>query len=121
MELAASPERKSNSAFAAPAAESETIRLMSPTRIELSEEVAFRELSGQGVLLDLATGMYFGLNEVGTRLWTLLAEDDSLEKATAALQCEFDVVPEVLQADVNQLLREMQGKGLVQIVENDGR
>lgn len=90
---------------------------MASTHIELSEEVAFRELSGQGVLLDLASGMYFGLNEVGARLWALLAEDGSLDHAAQRLEREFDVAPDVLRADLSQLLGEMQAKGLVRVVQ----
>lgn len=89
---------------------------MSSTRIELNEEVAFRELGGQGVLLNLASGTYFGLNEVGTRLWALLATDGSLEHAAAVLESEYAVAPEVLRSDLDALLAEMQSKGLLQIV-----
>lgn len=95
------------------------IETMSGTRVQLSEEVAFRELSGEGVLLDLASGMYFGLNEVGARLWALLAQDDSLDHATAVLEREFAVAPEVLAADINQLLAETQSKGLVQVISKN--
>jgi hypothetical protein len=88
---------------------------ISSTRIELSEEVAFRELSGESVLLDLASGTYFGLNEVGTRLWSLLSQDSSLENAIEALQREFEVSPEQLRSDQQKLLGELQAKGLVEI------
>ena len=92
--------------------------IMSVVRIELSEDVAFRDMSGQAVLLDLASGIYFGLNEVGTRLWELLAQDSSLDSAADTLEREFEVSPEVLRADVNRLLEEMQTKGLLRIVRS---
>ena len=88
---------------------------MSPTRVELSADVAFRELNGEGVLLDLGSGTYFGLNEVGTKLWSLLTTNDSLENATEALVPEYDVAADVLRADVNHLLQEMQANGLLQL------
>jgi len=84
--------------------------------VELSQDVAFREMEGESVLLDLASGTYFRLNEVGTRLWTLLGQDGSLEKAAAALQEEYEVSPEKLQADLVGLLGQMQEKGLVRVV-----
>ncbi len=83
--------------------------------VELSEDVAFREMNGESVLLDLASGTYFGLNEVGTRLWTLLGQDSSLERAAATLRNEYDVAPEKLEADVLRMLTELQGKGLLRI------
>ena len=40
--------------------------------ITISPDVAFRDLDGEAVLLNLATGTYFGLNEMGTRMWHLI-------------------------------------------------
>ncbi|PYO19380.1 MAG: hypothetical protein DMD85_18645 [Candidatus Rokuibacteriota bacterium] len=39
--------------------------------IRIRKDVVFRELEGEMVLLNLATGVYFGLDPVGTRIWTL--------------------------------------------------
>ena len=89
------------------------------SRIELSADVAFREMSGESVLLDLASGTYFGLNEVGTRLWTLLSKDESLATATAALLQEFEVPRETLLADVHKIVMEMQSKGLLRIIRDN--
>ena len=91
---------------------------MSAVRVELSDDVAFRELSGQGVLLDLASGTYFGLNEVGTRLWELLSQNDSLDSAANVLEQEFEVSADVLRNDIEQLLQQMQSKGLLQIIRS---
>ena len=90
---------------------------LSDTRVEMSEDVAFRELNGEAVLLDLTSGTYFGLNEVGTRLWTLLARDGSLNRAIEALLGEFEVSAEALRADVDRLMAELNGKGLVRIID----
>ena len=92
--------------------------IMSAVRVELSEDVAFRELSGQAVLLNLASGIYFGLNDVGTRLWELLSQNDSLESAEKALQQEFEVPADVLRSDIEQLLQQMQSKGLLQVIRS---
>ena len=39
-----------------------------------SPDVVFRDLEGEAVILDLASGTYFGLNEVGTRVWRMVDE-----------------------------------------------
>ncbi len=41
---------------------------------KLSPDVVFRDLDGEAVILDLVSGTYFGLNEVGTRVWRLVDE-----------------------------------------------
>ena len=82
-------------------------------RFVASPTVLFRELEGESVLLNLESGVYYGLDPVGTRIWTLLAGDESLSGVCDILQREFDVAPDVLQSDVQTLVTELCGKGLV--------
>ena len=46
----------------------------SPAAYAASPAVVFRQMDDGAVLLDLESGVYFGLDEVGTRVWTLLLE-----------------------------------------------
>ena len=48
--------------------------------ITISPDVVFRDLDGEAVLLNLALGIYFGLNEVGTRMWNLLHQYSVLQQ-----------------------------------------
>ena len=80
-----------------------------------SEEVLFQELNGEGVLLDLASESYFGLNQVGTRIWALIGEDPSLRRAFDRLRAEFDVEPQRLESDIIALIQEMADAGLVHV------
>ena len=43
-------------------------------KFAVSDEVVAREVGGEMVLLDLASGQYFGLDTVGGRIWELLSE-----------------------------------------------
>ena len=51
-------------------------------------DVVCREIEGEAVLLHLGTGIYFGLNAVGTRIWQLLdaAQDAPAIVDTLALR-----------------------------------
>ncbi|MBI2818954.1 MAG: PqqD family protein [Acidobacteria bacterium] len=82
--------------------------------VRISEDVVFRELDGEAVLLNLASGIYFGLNEVGTRIWTLLGQDGALQRVFDAMKQQYDVVPERLEKDLLELVEQMYSKGLVQ-------
>ena len=42
------------------------------SRVTIGPDVVFRELDGEAVILNLETGLYFGLNEMGTRIWQRL-------------------------------------------------
>src|SRR5688572_30393353 len=48
--------------------------------VTITPEVVFKELRGEAVLLDLASGIYFGLDETSTRLWQLLMSHGSLRR-----------------------------------------
>jgi hypothetical protein len=76
-------------------------------------DVHAQSLFGEAVLLDVASGVYFGLNEVGTRIWTLLGEGLTVDAAIAALGEEFEAEPEAIAVDVATFVRALEQRGLV--------
>ncbi len=83
------------------------------TSVRPSADVLFRELEGEAVLLDLGSGRYFGLNAVGTRVWTLLAAGATIGAAAAAIVAEFDVDPDQIARDIDDLVTELAARGLI--------
>jgi len=81
--------------------------------IILSPEVISQEVSGETVLLDLESENYFGLDEVGTRIWQLIKETNDLAAIYQTLLTEYDVSEERLQQDLDTLLGEISQLGLV--------
>lgn len=79
------------------------------------EHVVMRELEGEAVLLNLRTETYFGLDEVGTRIWTELAAAGSVDGACEALEGEFEVDPGVLRRDIETLVSELIEQGLLEL------
>jgi len=90
-------------------------------KIQVSGDVVTRDLAGEAVLLDLASGTYFGLDEIGTRIWQLLGEHGSPERVVAALLAEYEVEEATLRADLDRLIGELHQKGLVRIDEAQDR
>ena len=91
-------------------------------RLAPSEQVVMRELSGESVLLDLKSGLYFGLNAVGTRAWNLMARGESLRAVTAALSTEFDAPAGVIEQELLRFSAELCEHGLCGIERGeDGR
>ena len=87
------------------------------SKISVSEEVMFRELSGEAVLLDQESGKYYGLDEVGTRMWSLLAEHGQVDPAYRVLLDEYDVTGEQLRKDLLNLVDELASYGLLTVDE----
>ena len=65
------------------------------------------------VLLDLASGTYFGLDPVGTRLWELATEGKTLGDIQARMLDEFEVEAAVLRRDLQALLERLVASGLI--------
>lgn len=84
-------------------------------RLRVAENVVYRDLADESVLLNLDTGTYFGLDAVGTRLWHLLAEYGSTESAIQTLLAEYDVEELRLQRDVDTLIDQLMAKKLLMI------
>ena len=80
-----------------------------------NDDVLFQEVGGEAVLLNLGSESYFGLNEVGTRIWALLAENNSLQHTFDTLCTEYEVTPEQLKSDLLALVDDMAKAGLVQL------
>jgi len=81
--------------------------------IRIADEVIFRVLGDEAVILNLATSRYFGLNSVGTRLWQLIAEHESEEKVIEAFLAEYEVEETQLRQDMDDLIQQLMQKGLV--------
>src|SRR5262249_835428 len=83
-------------------------------RLVVPEAVVSRELDGEMVLLNLDSGVYFGLGEVGTAMWRAVHGTGALGDALDSILAQYDVERDVLRDDLLRLVDEMCGKGLLQ-------
>ena len=83
--------------------------------ISVPENVMFRELEGEAVILNLDSECYFGLDDVGTRMWIALTKTGSIQGACERLQDEFDVESDLLRKDLMELLEKLIEKGLLEV------
>lgn len=90
------------------------MKLNKEQTFQIPEEVLFQEVSGETVLLDLASESYFGLDSVGTRIWAMLKEDKSVGQVLDALLEEYEVDRGTLEADLEELLDNLLTAGLIQ-------
>ncbi len=91
-----------------------TLAPIPPTaRFRPKPDVLVRELEGEAVLLDLATGHYFGLNATGARIWSLLAEGGDFATIRERLATEHALSPEAIDADLADLCAALERAGLV--------
>lgn len=85
--------------------------------VTVPERVLFRDLAGEAVLLDLDSGLYFGLNETGTRMWSLLVHHHQIEPALCSLLEEYEAPREQLQAEFLEFVETLSSRKLLEIHE----
>jgi hypothetical protein len=86
------------------------------SNVRVGKDTSFEQVGGEVVLLNLESGKYYGLDEVGARMWTLLAQHGALEPVYQALLEEYDVAPERLQHDLLALVDDLVKHGLLETV-----
>lgn len=85
------------------------------SRVRVNDDVLFQELQGETVLLNLNSGVYFGLDPVGTRMWRLIVEKEQLAEVARSIVAEFDVSEEQCAADLLALVTKLESRGLVTV------
>ncbi|MCP4203714.1 MAG: PqqD family protein [bacterium] len=86
--------------------------------VSIPEQVLFRDLDGESVLLHLGSGQYFGLDEVGTLIWNSLSEGCSLDEIERRILTEYDVSAQEAKADVRRLVDELTQSGLLEVKDS---
>jgi hypothetical protein len=77
--------------------------------------------TGAAAILNSESGQFYSLNEVGGRVWELLREGTTFGAIVDKLCGEYDATPETIGADMERLLAQFAGAGLVLIDGgNDG-
>ena len=84
-------------------------------RVQVPEGVLISKLQDESVILNLDSERYFGLDDVGTRILTVLTDSGSIEAAYELLLAEYDVDRTVLRQDLLALIESLLQQGLIQV------
>jgi hypothetical protein len=76
-------------------------------------------LGDEVVILGLRNSEYYGLSDVGVRIWELLQTPQTLSAVVDAVVAEYDVERDRAVADLITLLQDLQARGLVAITPPD--
>jgi hypothetical protein len=83
--------------------------------IKVTDDQICCDLNGEAVILSLKTGTYYGLDQVGARVWALIQEPKTIIDLLHILLSEFDVDSARCEQDLRLLLRNLNEAGLVEI------
>lgn len=80
--------------------------------LTVAPEVMFRQLQDEAVLLDLKSGTYFGLNDVGARTWQLILEHGRLSDVRDILLHEYAIDRDAVERDLLALAAQLVARQL---------
>jgi len=87
-------------------------------RVKIPDDVLISKLQEESVILNLDSERYYGLDDVGTRILSVLTSSESIGAAYETLVNEYDVDAQVLRQDLLELVEELAKQGLVEISIN---
>ncbi|QSJ19250.1 lasso peptide biosynthesis PqqD family chaperone [Nostoc sp. UHCC 0702] len=85
------------------------------SRVVVAKEQISSDLDGEAVILNLKSGVYYGLNAVGASIWNLIQQPKTISEIQDALLAQYEVEPEQCDRDLFAMLQEMEAEGLIEV------
>lgn len=83
--------------------------------VALAADQVACDLLGELLILQTASGMYYGLDEVGKRVWSLMSQPTAVGEIRDALLAEYRVDRETCTRDLLTLLEQAARKRLIEV------
>ena len=83
------------------------------TVLSRREGLMAADMDGSAVMMDIMTGKYYNLGQVGGRIWELLEEPMTLSALVKKLTAEYDVSADRCRADIIPFLAKLVNSGLL--------
>lgn len=83
--------------------------------IRATQDQVSSDLAGEAVILHLNSGVYYGVNEVGARIWNSIQQQKTVNDLQGMLLEEYEVEPEQLRSDTLPLLQKLAAEGLIEV------
>ncbi len=91
------------------------VTLAIESRIVVSKDQVSCDLAGEAAILNLKNSVYYGLDPVGARVWSLIQEPKTFAEIRDTLLGIYDVDSLKLESDLRALLTELAEQGLIDI------
>ncbi|MCX7596684.1 MAG: lasso peptide biosynthesis PqqD family chaperone [Fischerella sp.] len=91
-------------------------KILQDSIVVASAEQISSDLGGEAVILNIKSGTYHGLNEVGARIWDLIKKPRTVKDIKAALLEEYEVEAKQCEHDLIALLEDLFAAGLINVI-----
>lgn len=89
--------------------------LTSLSQISARPDQLSSDLDGETILLHMTSGLYYGLNDVGAKIWSLIQTPQTLASLRETLLFEYEVTSDVCDRELNALLTDLSAAELIEI------
>ena len=89
--------------------------ISSESVVVVSKDQVSADLAGEAAILSLKDGIYYGLDPVGARIWSLMQQPCAVADIQNTIAGEYDVEQAQCARDVNDLLQKLLEQGLIEV------
>jgi Coenzyme PQQ synthesis protein D (PqqD) len=91
------------------------MQLTDTTRITARPDQISSDLEGETILLHMTSGLYYGLNDVGVKIWGLIQTPQTLANLRQTLLDEYEVSAEDCDRELKELLTSLSQADLISL------
>lgn len=82
-------------------------------RFVQNKDVIQSKIGDEVVMLDIESGFYFGLNTVGSEIWSHLSEPITIDDLINKLMARFDIDQATCQKDTTEFINQLLEKNII--------
>ncbi len=86
------------------------------SKVVVPDDVIHSQVADELVILHLESESYYGLDEIGFRMWTVFSRSETIEQGIQLLLSEYEVDEETLRKDAISLLETLLDHGLIKLI-----
>lgn len=72
------------------------------------------DIGGETAILSLSSGIYYGLDSIGSRIWDLIQQPRTIAELETILLEEYDVEADRIASDLRELCEKLAGARLIE-------
>lgn len=94
-----------------------TDSLLDHQAFQIADDVLYRQVEAEAILLSISGGTYYSLNETSIFFWEALQNQQPLASAVNRIVDEYEVERSQVLTDLQELLQDLSAYGLIRPIE----
>lgn len=83
------------------------------------EEITAKIIDGEAIIINISTGVYYSMDNVGAALWNMIEKEYTLQECITEIVNQYDVTNETAKTDAERLASDLLKENLVATLDNE--